>query len=120
MEKVTISGFRLAQNQEGEQFVVLNLIGGVELIQSSSTGKFYATARKASIPSTFTPEVAKTLLGTQVPGKIIRVECKPYSYTVPETGEEVTLNHHWEYVTANYSTASIIEAVEDMDVSVIA
>ena len=101
MEIVTISGYRLAQNQEGESFVVLELMGDVELVQSSVTGRFYATAKKASITSTFSPEIADRLIGKELPGKVQRVACEPYSYVVPETGEEIVLEHRWDYIPAN-------------------
>ena len=40
------------QNKEGKTFVLLELMGDVELIQSLNSGKFYATSRRASIIST--------------------------------------------------------------------
>lgn len=98
METVKISGYRLAHNQDGEPFVVLTLMGDVELVQSSITGRFYATSKTANITSTFSPEIADTLIGKQLPGRIDRVDCDPYSYVIPETGEEVTLAHRWDYV----------------------
>ena len=88
MEIVTISGYRLAQNQEGESFVVLEIMGEVELVQSSVTGRFYATSKKASITSTFSPEIAERLVGKELPGRIQQISCEPYSYMIPETGEE--------------------------------
>jgi len=97
---VTISSYRLATNQEQEEFVVLELgclKGDVTLVQSKTTGKFYATAMKANITSTFSEEVAATMLGKQLPGQIIKQECEPYDYTIPETGETITLTHTYEY-----------------------
>jgi len=40
----------------------------VTLVQSKTTGNFYATAMKANITSTFSEEVAATMLGKQLPG----------------------------------------------------
>lgn len=94
---VTINAYHVRQNQEGKSFVTLELLGDVELIQSSSTGAFYATAKKCTISSTFPEEVAKTLIGKQVRGRIERVQCEPYEYTVKETGEVVTLTHTYSY-----------------------
>ena len=48
------------------------------MVQSLDTGKFYATARKASVTSTFNEETAKGLIGTKMPGVIKRVESDPY------------------------------------------
>ena len=120
MEKVTIEGYRLAQNQEGEEFVLLTLMGDVEMIQSSQTGRFYATAKKTRITSTFTPEVAKTLIGKQIPGKIVRVDCDPYSYVIEDTGEEITLSHRWDFQRASpQGFHSMVDAFEE-EVEVIA
>ena len=109
MEIVTISGYRLAQNQEGESFVVLEIMGEVELVQSSVTGRFYATSKKASITSTFSTEIAERLVGKELPGRIQQISCEPYSYMIPETGEEVTLEHRSEYIPANANNFAAVE-----------
>jgi len=62
------------------------------------TGRFYATAKRCSITSTFNEETAKTLIGKQMQGSIQRVEAEPYEYTVPESGEVILLQHTYEYV----------------------
>ena len=49
-------------------FVLLELSGGLELVQSQSSGKFYATMRRCRVPSTFNLDVAKMLIGTTLPG----------------------------------------------------
>ena len=67
------------------------------MVQSLDTGKFYATARKASVTSTFTEDTAKGLIGTKMTGVIKRVESDPYDYTVAETGEIIKLAHKYEY-----------------------
>jgi hypothetical protein len=94
---VTISAYHVRQNQEGKSFITLELLGDVELIQSSNTGAFYATAKKCTISSTFPEEVAKTLVGKQLKGRIERVQCEPYEYTNRETGEVITLTHTYVY-----------------------
>jgi len=113
MENVTISGYRLAQNQEGESFVVLEIMGDVELVQSSVTGRFYATSKKASITSTFSPEIAEQLVGKELPGKIQQISCEPYAYMVPETGEEITLEHRWDYVPTNANQSVVQELIPE-------
>jgi hypothetical protein len=95
---VTISNYFVRQTQEGKQFITLELLGDLELIQSSNTGAFYATAKRCTIPSTFTEDVAKTLIGKQIRGRIDRVQCAAYEYTVKETGEVITLMHTYSYV----------------------
>jgi hypothetical protein len=96
-QMVTIIGYRLAKNKSEKQFICLELQGDVEMVQSLDTGKFYATARRASVTSTFTEETAKGLIGTRMPGVIKRVESDPYDYTVVETGEVIKLAHKYEF-----------------------
>src|SRR5215217_752326 len=95
---ITITGYALRQSNDGKQFVSLQLQGDVEMVQSMQTGKFYATSKRCSMPSTFTEDVARGLVGTRMAGSIQRVECDAYDYTVPETGELVSLAHTYEYV----------------------
>ena len=94
---VTITGYRLAKNKDEKEFIALELQGDIEMVQSLETGNFYATARKASVTSTFSEETAKGLIGTKMPGIIKRVESDPYDYTVVETGEVIKLAHKYEY-----------------------
>ncbi len=81
----------------GQTFVLLELSGGLELVQSQNTGNFYATSRKCRIPSTFNVEVAKRMIGSQIEGDIVRVEVPAYEYTNPNTGEILTLAHSYAY-----------------------
>lgn len=103
---VTISNYFVRQNKEGESFISLELTGDVEFIQSSLTGKFYASAKRCSISSVFTEEVAKTLIGKQLPGRIERVECEAYEYTVEKTGETLLLSHTYTYVPESQPLAA--------------
>ena len=95
---VTVSDYAMRQNQDGESFVVLILQGDMELIQSQKTGNFYASARKCTISSTFSEQTAAAQVGKQLPGKIIREECEPYDFVIPDTGEVIELSHRWTYV----------------------
>ncbi|HNT22335.1 MAG TPA: hypothetical protein PKL70_17995 [Saprospiraceae bacterium] len=94
---VTVSGYAVRQNQEGESFVVLILQGDMELIQSQKTGRFFATAKKCTISSTFSEQMAPSQVGKQLPGKILREECDPYDFVIPDTGELVELGNRWTY-----------------------
>ncbi len=85
--------FKERTNDEGENFFALILEGSVEMVQSQNTGRYYATALRCSIPSTFTEETCKQLIGTSIPGKIVKVECEPYEFEIPETGEVISLAH---------------------------
>ena len=95
---VTIVDYRISKNTDGEQFVSLILEGDLTMIQSHETGSWYATSKRASITSTFDEVKANKLIGRELPGSIIREECDPYLYTVPETGEEIELSHTYKYV----------------------
>jgi hypothetical protein len=72
------------------------LQGGVEIVQSAN-GSSYLTVRKTSIATTFDEVTAMALIGTELQGSIEKVECEPYEYTIPQTGEVILLSHRWEY-----------------------
>jgi hypothetical protein len=94
---VTVENYAVRQNSNGESFVALILQGDLELVQSSSTGKFYATARRCSISSTFNESTAALLIGRQIPGTIQKESCEPYEYVIQETGEKITLQFRYVY-----------------------
>lgn len=94
---VTIIGIENKQNLKGENFIALILQDGLTMVQSKTTGRFYATAQKTSITSTFDEQTAKSLIGTKLTGKIEKMPCEPYDYVIKETGEMVTLTHTWSY-----------------------
>ncbi len=95
---VKISNYAVRKNKEGKFFVALELEGEVELVQSTQTGRFYATAKRCSISCTFTEEGAKALVGKQFPGRIDRVYCDEYKYTIKETGAVIPLCHTYVYI----------------------
>ena len=90
---VTVSSYSVRTRKDGTTFIALELSGGVELVQSNNSGKFYATVRKTSIPSTFNETIAKGLIGSQMPGSIVRVQVDPYQFVNQRTGEVLTLQH---------------------------
>ncbi|MGN6419494.1 MAG: hypothetical protein ACTHMC_18485 [Pseudobacter sp.] len=94
---VTISKVIERTTKEGKVFVVLELLGDAELIQSQKTGKFYLTAKKCTMPSTFDLLTAQSMVGQKMPGQIKRVASEHYEYTVKETGEILVLGHSYEY-----------------------
>ena len=96
MSHVYIVDYKERINSDGEPFFSLTLEGDLEMVQSQDTGRYYATARRASITSTFNEEACKRLIGRSMPGSIQKVESDPYEYTV-ESGEIITLSHRWEY-----------------------
>ena len=107
---VTITNYKSATNAEGKEFFMLELMGGVESVQSKETGRFYFTARRATISTTFNEATCRSLLQTKMPGGIEKVAVDPYSYTLPETGESIQLSHSWVY---NPNLQTMEEAVFD-------
>ena len=83
---------------EKEDYVSLELQGDIVMLQSQNTGRFYATAKRCFVYSTFNIETAKGLVGQQIGGTIARVECEPYDYVVPESGEVIRLAHSYTYI----------------------
>jgi hypothetical protein len=94
---VTVIGWQKRQKENGESFNVLNLQGGIELIKSLKTGKFYATARKTNLVCTFNDDVCESLVKKELPGTIEKMECEPYEYQIPSSGEVVTLNYNYVF-----------------------
>lgn len=93
---VTIVSYQKRKNDEEKEFFVLILQSGIEIIKSQNGG-MYATAKKASLPSTFTEDTCKQLIGQELNGSIQKVECDPYEFVVPETSEVITRQHRYEY-----------------------
>ena len=94
---VTITNYQERTRKDGSTFITLELTGGLEMVQSSITGNFYATVRKCNIPSTFDDAIAKTVIGQQLQGDVVRVESDPYEFLNKRTGELMTLNHTYAY-----------------------
>lgn len=101
---VTIVDYRQRENRDSEPFYALILEGDIEMVQSDQTGKFYATAKRASMPSTFDEATCQKLIGKQMPGDIQKVSCEPYEFTIPDTGEVIMLRHRYEYVPEGKTT----------------
>lgn len=92
---------------DGSTFFVLTIQNGIEMVKSKKTGNYYATARKASIPSTFDEETCKALIGSDMPGMVIKQQCKPYEYTIKETGETIELSHRYTYAPEEETTPMV-------------
>ncbi|RYJ41572.1 hypothetical protein [Flavobacterium beibuense] len=94
---VRIINYLERTSDEGKKFFVLELQGGMEMVKSQVTGSFYATAKKATIPSTFDELTCQALIGTDIAGAIKKVSSEPYEYTIRDTGETIILHHRYEY-----------------------
>jgi hypothetical protein len=94
---VRVTGYNIRERKDGTKFVTLELTGGLELVQSQTTGNFYATIRKCNIPSTFSEEIAKIMIGSELDGDIVRIQVDSYEYLNKRTGEIMTLTHSYAY-----------------------
>lgn len=103
---VKIVDYAFRTSNEGKEFYALTLQGGVEVIKSSN-GNSYVTVRKCSLPTTFDEQTCKSLLGTELPGSIKKVDSEPYEYTVPSTGEVIILTYRFEYVQEEVLDAEV-------------
>lgn len=96
---VQIVGYKKVEKEDGTIFFLLEVQGGVEPIKSKTTGKLYLTARKAFVSSSFNETTCQSLLGTKLEGAVTKIEVEPYQFVIKETGEIITRNHRYEYVT---------------------
>lgn len=102
---VTVKNYVVRLRKDGTEFVALELVGGLELIKSNTSGNFYATMRKCSVPSTFDEGTAKLFVGSQLPGEIVKIECENYEFVNKRTGELMMLNHTYAYQASTNDVA---------------
>jgi hypothetical protein len=103
---VRVIDYKTIKTETGKEFSMLIVQGGIEPLVSNKTGRIYLTMRKANISTTFDAASCKSLVGSELPGKVEKIECEPYEYTVKETGEIITLKHNWQYVDEDFINAS--------------
>lgn len=94
---VTVTDYASRLRKDGTSFITLELTGGLEMVKSGSTGKYYATTKKCSIPSTFSELIAQKMIGQEIPGQIVKQECDPYEFANKQTGEMMMLNYTYAY-----------------------
>ena len=95
---VTIVSMEKRLNKvKNQEFNVMVLQGDVEVVISKTTGRPYLTARKTSIPCTFSEQLGQKLIGKELPGTIERKECDPYEFLIPGTKKPITLKHTFQY-----------------------
>ena len=104
---ITVKDFHVRQGDNGKEYLSLELEGEVAFIQSQNTGRFYAAAKRCFMFGAMTEDSAKALIGTKMPGSIDRVPCDPYDYTVPETGEVISLAYTYQYVPEGADKAEL-------------
>lgn len=96
---VKIIDFKTYQNDDGEDYNMLILQSGIQSVKSQESGRIYFTTCTARVPCTFNDEMCKSLLGTELPGRIEKVETEPYDFSIPHSDEVVQLSHRFEYIS---------------------
>jgi hypothetical protein len=114
---VKIIDFVKRQNKDGEEFNALIIQGGLEMVKSNTTGRYYATSKKASVTSTLDDATCKELIGEKIPGSVQKVECQPYEFTLKETGEIITLNYRWMYLKEGETLKEKVVADSEVEMS---
>ena len=95
---VTVINYHVRESKTGDSFTTLTLQGDLEMIMSQNSGKYYATARKASIVTTFNEESCKVLIGRTLPGRIEKKPVdEPYDYQIPDSDEVIQLDYTYEF-----------------------
>jgi len=100
---VEIVGFRTYQKDDGDDFHVLVVQGGLEAVKSRQTGRTYITMRTANVPCTFNEVTCEALIGQKLTGAIKKVETEPYEFTIQETGEVIERSHRYEFISEEES-----------------
>ena len=93
---LTVTNYKVSLSKDGSKFISLTVEGNIEMIQSQSSGAFYAKSKKCFIPFTGNEAAAKAMIGTTIEGTIERVECPPYDYRL-NNNEVITLYHTYQY-----------------------
>jgi proteasome assembly chaperone (PAC2) family protein len=80
-----------------EEYNIVVLQGNVEIQKSQSTGKFYLRSKTISIPTTLNQNEIKQLIGSSIPGEIVKVDCPEYLVPVPNSTRKLKITHSFEY-----------------------
>lgn len=102
---VRIISYKTRQREDGTEFYLLEVQGGIEMVKSKTSEQFYATAKKATVSTTFDEDTCKALIGTQISGKIVKIQTEPYQYSIKESGEVITLEHRYIYIPEGVETS---------------
>lgn len=89
------------KHTEDSTYNALIIEGEPELVISPKTGIPYARASKCHLYSALSEEQCQAMIGKSFPGSIEKVECEPYEYQIPETGEVLELNYSYQFVPAS-------------------
>jgi hypothetical protein len=95
---VTITGYKMRATHNGDKSIYLIVEGGMQPAVSKSTGRTYFKSRKASVFAAIDEEVAKSMVGYQIPGTIKQLRVEPYQITNEQTGEVMMYDYRNEFV----------------------
>ena len=109
---VRIINYKTRQREDGTEFYLLEVQGGIEMVKSKTSNQYYATAKKASVSTTFDEDTCRGLIGSEFPGKISKIKTETYKYTIRETGEVVNLEHRYIYLPEDVESEEETLAVE--------
>ena len=109
---VRIINYKTRQREDGTEFYLLEVQGGIEMVKSKTSNQYYATAKKATVSTTFDEDTCRGLIGSEFPGKISKIKTEPYQYSIRETGEVVTLEHRYIYLPEDVESEEETLAVE--------
>lgn len=119
---VTIVDYKTFEKEEGENFHSLIVQGGLETIKSKETGQLYLTAKTARVSCTFDEVTCQSLIGTEIPGTIKKVEVEPYEVINSFTGEVTVYSERNSFVQENeeeLKTEKILENNLELEENVI-
>ena len=111
---VTVTNYKVVETDEGDSYIRLILSGGISMVKSKTTDNYYATNRKCSISATFDEATAKLMLGSTMPGSIIKETCDPYLYET-DKGETLELTHRWVYTDKSDEQLAVDELVDSVN-----
>ena len=109
---VRIINYKTRQREDGTEFYLLEVQGGIEMVKSKTSNQYYATAKKATVSTTFDEDTCRGLIGSDFPGKVSKIKTDPYQYTIKDTGEVITLDHRFVYLPEDVDSDEETLAVE--------
>lgn len=96
-----IIDYKRRHKEDGTEFYLLEVQGGIEMVKSKKTGLYYATAKKVTVFTTSDEETCKSLIGTEIPGRITKIKLLHINTLLKETGEIISLEHKYVYLPEN-------------------
>jgi|SRR5210317_1832139 hypothetical protein len=96
---VTVTGYQTKITPEGEMKVYLKVEGGMKAVISQNSGRAYFKTLRAKVFAAIDEEVAKEMVGFQLPGTIQQMKVEPYEIYDQQTGEVKVLDYQNVYIT---------------------